>query len=49
VLAETERAGATITRGASRASWGGYSGYFADLDGYLWEVASGATQLPFAE
>ena len=49
VLAETERAGATIARRASRASWGGYSGYFADLDGYLWEVASGATQLPFAE
>lgn len=21
------------------ASWGGYSGYFKDLDGYLWEVA----------
>jgi uncharacterized protein len=49
LLAEAERAGATITRRASRASWGGYSGYFADLDGYLWEVASGATQLPFAE
>jgi len=49
VLAEAERAGATISRRASRASWGGYSGYFADLDGYLWEVASGATQLPFAE
>ena len=21
------------------ASWGGYSGYFKDLDGYIWEVA----------
>ena len=21
------------------ASWGGYIGYFKDLDGYLWEVA----------
>ena len=49
VLAEAERAGGTIAKQASRASWGGYSGYFADLDGYLWEVASGATQLPFAE
>jgi uncharacterized protein len=49
VLAEAERAGGTIAKRASRASWGGYSGYFADPDGYLWEVASGATQLPFAE
>jgi uncharacterized protein len=32
-----------------RTSWGGYSGYFADPEGYLWEVATGATQLPFAE
>ncbi|MDR9439829.1 MAG: VOC family protein, partial [Halomonas sp.] len=23
---------------ASRAEWGGYSGYFADPDGHLWEV-----------
>ena len=28
---------------------GGYSGYFADPEGYLWEVASGASKLPFAE
>jgi uncharacterized protein len=28
---------------------GGYGGYFADPEGYLWEVATGATQLPFAE
>jgi catechol 2,3-dioxygenase-like lactoylglutathione lyase family enzyme len=49
VLAEAERAGAAIVRPARRTSWGGYSGYFADPDGYLWEVATGATQLPFAE
>ena len=49
VLAEAERAGGTIARPARRANWGGYSGYFADPDGYLWEVATGATQLPFAE
>jgi catechol 2,3-dioxygenase-like lactoylglutathione lyase family enzyme len=49
VLAEAERAGATITKPAGRTNWGGYSGYFADPEGYLWEVASGATQLPFAE
>lgn len=32
-------AGATITKPAVDASWGGYTGYFADPDGFLWEVA----------
>ncbi len=49
VLAETARAGATIVQPARPTPWGGYSGYFADPEGYLWEVATGATQLPFAE
>ena len=39
VLAEAERAGATILRRAKEAAWGGYSGYFADPDGHPWEVA----------
>ncbi|HTV82956.1 MAG TPA: VOC family protein [Acidobacteriaceae bacterium] len=39
VLAEAERAGARILKPAEEASWGGYSGYFADPDGFLWEVA----------
>src|SRR5262245_22312925 len=38
VLAEAERAGGTIVRAARRAPWGGYFGYFADPDGYLWKV-----------
>ncbi|MBS0386266.1 MAG: VOC family protein [Proteobacteria bacterium] len=38
-LAEAERAGARITRPAHDADWGGRSGYFADPDGHLWEVA----------
>jgi catechol 2,3-dioxygenase-like lactoylglutathione lyase family enzyme len=49
VLAEAERAGGTIAQPARRTQWGGYSGYFADPEGYLWEVVTGATQLPFAE
>jgi catechol 2,3-dioxygenase-like lactoylglutathione lyase family enzyme len=49
VLAEAERAGGTVVKPARPASWGGYSGYFADVEGYLWEVATGATQLPFSE
>lgn len=39
VLSEAERAGGRIVKPASRAEWGGYSGYFADPDGHLWEVA----------
>ncbi len=32
-------AGATILKPPVDASWGGYSGYFADPDGFAWEVA----------
>jgi uncharacterized protein len=39
VLKEAEAAGATILKPAQDAFWGGYSGYFSDLDGFLWEVA----------
>lgn len=39
VLAEAERSGARIARPAAETFWGGYSGYFADPDGHLWEVA----------
>lgn len=39
VLAEAERAGARMLRPAQDTFWGGYSGYFADPDGYPWEVA----------
>jgi catechol 2,3-dioxygenase-like lactoylglutathione lyase family enzyme len=49
VLAEAERAGGTIVKRAQATSWGGFGGYFADPDGYLWEVATGATKLPFSE
>ena len=49
VLAEAQRAGGKIVKPAQRTSWSGYSGYFADPKDFLWEVASGATQLPFAE
>jgi catechol 2,3-dioxygenase-like lactoylglutathione lyase family enzyme len=39
VLGEAKAAGATITKPAEDAFWGGYTGYFADPDGHLWEVA----------
>ncbi|HEY7477084.1 MAG TPA: VOC family protein [Actinomycetota bacterium] len=38
-LAAAEAAGATAVKPATQADWGGVSGYFADPDGYLWEVA----------
>lgn len=39
VLAEAERAGATIGRRGAPTFWGGYSGIFVDPDGHPWEVA----------
>jgi len=39
VLAEAAAAGARIVRPAQEREWGGYSGYFADPDGFRWEVA----------
>lgn len=33
--------GATIAKAPEKVFWGGYSGYFQDLDGYYWEVAYG--------
>jgi uncharacterized protein len=32
-------AGGRIVRPGKPSSWGGYTGYFADPDGFLWEVA----------
>ena len=32
-------AGATLVKQAQKVFWGGYSGYFKDPDGHLWEVA----------
>ncbi len=39
VLRNVEKLGAKIVKKAQKVFWGGYSGYFADLDGHLWEVA----------
>ncbi len=39
VLEEAKAAGATLLKKAQDAFWGGYSGYFADPDGFPWEVA----------
>lgn len=33
-------AGAAVLKRPERADWGGYSGYFADPDGHVWEIAT---------
>lgn len=38
VMAQAGAAGAVITKPAHDTFWGGYSGYFQDPDGHLWEV-----------
>ena len=57
VLAEAVAAGGKLVKPAQEVFWGGYSGYFADPDGHLWEVAhnpfwtldaDGALRLPDA-
>jgi uncharacterized protein len=40
VIAKAEAAGGSVVRKPEGAQWGGYFGYFADPDGYLWKVAT---------
>jgi len=39
VIAQSLAAGATLVKKPQKVFWGGYSGYFRDPDGHLWEVA----------
>jgi uncharacterized protein len=39
VVAQAQSARARILKTIQTSEWGGYSGDFADPDGYLWEVA----------
>jgi uncharacterized protein len=51
ILADAEKAGAAILQSAATQPWGGYSGSFADPDGYIWNIgysAQGKDQ-PYAE
>ena len=45
-MGEAAAAGATIIKPARDTFWGGYAGYFADLDGHLWEVVWNPELLP---
>ncbi|NDU72360.1 glyoxalase [Actinomadura sp. DSM 109109] len=51
IMAEAEKAGATILKPAGALPWGGYGGTFADPDGYIWSLGysdQGEDQ-PYAE
>lgn len=39
VFAKIESLGGKIAKAPHTVSWGGYSGYIQDLDGYYWEIA----------
>ena len=39
VIGQAVEAGATLVKKPAKVFWGGYSGYFKDLDGHLWEIA----------
>lgn len=39
LLERAKSLGGRIVKPGQKVFWGGYSGYFADLDGHLWEVA----------
>ncbi len=39
LLAHVEQQGGRILKRGKPADWGGYAGYFADPDGFIWEVA----------
>lgn len=46
VMAQAENAGARIVKSAQDTFYGGYAGYFQDLDGHLWEVAWNPNLIP---
>ena len=39
LMSEVAESGGRIVKPAQPTDWGGYAGYFADPDGFLWEVA----------
>jgi uncharacterized protein len=43
VMAQAEAAGATVVAAPKTQPWGGYTGYFADPDGFRWEIAYNPT------
>jgi catechol 2,3-dioxygenase-like lactoylglutathione lyase family enzyme len=48
VLKQAEAAGARVVKPAAETFYGGYAGYFQDLDGHLWEIAWNPKMMPGA-
>lgn len=46
IMALAKKAGAKIAKPAQKTFWGGYGGYFQDLDGHLWEILFNPNFLP---
>ncbi|MDZ4394373.1 VOC family protein [Cypionkella sp.] len=46
ILAAAQRAGAELVKPAQETFYGGYAGYFRDLDGHLWEIVWNPEMLP---
>lgn len=46
VMAQAEKAGAIVVKPAKDIFWGGYSGYFQDPDGHLWEAVWNPQWIP---
>ncbi|SMD37677.1 hypothetical protein SAMN04488029_3407 [Reichenbachiella faecimaris] len=46
VMEMAKKAGAKIVKPAIDTFWGGYAGYFQDLDGHLWEVVYNPELIP---
>ena len=42
VIGKAGRSGGKVLKPGTKQQWGGYSGTFADPDGYVWKVASNA-------
>lgn len=49
VMAEAVAAGATLLKPAQDTFYGGYAGYFQDLDGHLWEIVYNRAFMPADE
>jgi catechol 2,3-dioxygenase-like lactoylglutathione lyase family enzyme len=46
LMEQAKNAGAKITEHAKDRFWGGYSGYYQDPDGHLWEVVYNPNMIP---
>ncbi len=46
IMKLAKKAGAVISKPAQKAFWGGYTGYFQDPDGYLWEILWNPNLIP---